>query len=622
MAAGGARPGDGNEDLAGNAQRLAAGGHQAEAGYLPGQGVGQARRGADDVLAVVEDDHERATGQVAGDELGRRSRRLSVTPSRPHHSERAGGGRGDRFGIGDAGQFDDPGATRVLLPQAARRLDGQTGLAYSTGSDQRDQAAGGDRFAHLSQLDVTPEESAQWFGHVAGHRRRHRWMGHRRPFGHEEGVVVEDAGFHLTQARARVDPELVDQAVTDLGVGPQRFGLASRSVERQHEQLPQALAERVVPAQRLQLAHQFVVMAELQVRFDSTLGCHQGQLVEMGPLGVGKAGVGELGQGLTPSQPQGFAEHGGRLGRLAHGAQTAPFGHQVLESGRVQVSGPDCERIAGFGGDDGGGAESSAQLDDLGLQGVGRFRRPPVAPELVDQAIGADRISATERQESQQGPLLGAANRYRRTPSDHLELAEEVHFHPPTVRPMTAGGCGSEPARLRATSAAPQGSSAECSPDRIGRREEATMIEARQLTKRYGKTVAVNEVSFTVRPGQVTGFLGPNGAGKSTTMRMILGLDTPTSGEVRVDGKPYHQLSNPLRSVGALLDAKAIVGGRSAANHLKWLADSNGIPRRRVAEVLDIVGLSDVAGKKVGTFSLGMSQRLGIAGALLGHPRL
>jgi ABC-2 type transport system ATP-binding protein len=104
-------------------------------------------------------------------------------------------------------------------------------------------------------------------------------------------------------------------------------------------------------------------------------------------------------------------------------------------------------------------------------------------------------------------------------------------------------------------------------------------------------------------------------------MRMILGLDAPTSGEVRVDGMPYRQLADPLRSVGALLDAKAIVGGRSAANHLLWLADSNGIPRRRVAEVLDIVGLSDVAGKRVGTFSLGMNQRLGIAGALLGDPQ-
>jgi ABC-2 type transport system ATP-binding protein len=146
------------------------------------------------------------------------------------------------------------------------------------------------------------------------------------------------------------------------------------------------------------------------------------------------------------------------------------------------------------------------------------------------------------------------------------------------------------------------------------------MIEANHLTKRYGKTVAVHGVSFTVKPGQVTGFLGPNGAGKSTTMRMILGLDTPSSGEVRVDGKPYRQLADPLRSVGALLDAKAIVGGRSAANHLTWLADSNGIARSRVREVLDIVGLSDVAGRRVGAFSLGMNQRLGIAAALLGDP--
>jgi ABC-2 type transport system ATP-binding protein len=146
------------------------------------------------------------------------------------------------------------------------------------------------------------------------------------------------------------------------------------------------------------------------------------------------------------------------------------------------------------------------------------------------------------------------------------------------------------------------------------------MIEARHLTKRYGKTVAVDDVSFVVRPGRVTGFLGPNGAGKSTTMRMVLGLDAPSAGSVLINGKPYGELADPLRSVGALLDAKAIVGGRSAANHLTWLADSNGISRRRVGEVLDIVGLSEVAGKRVGTFSLGMNQRLGIAAALLGDP--
>jgi ABC-2 type transport system ATP-binding protein len=146
------------------------------------------------------------------------------------------------------------------------------------------------------------------------------------------------------------------------------------------------------------------------------------------------------------------------------------------------------------------------------------------------------------------------------------------------------------------------------------------MIEAQHLSKHYGRAVAVDDVSFAVQPGRVTGFLGPNGAGKSTTMRMILGLDTPSCGSVTVDGKPYRELTDPLRSVGALLDAKAIVGGRTAANHLKWLADSNGIDRRRVAEVLDMVGLSDVAGKRVGTFSLGMNQRLGIAAALIGDP--
>jgi len=146
------------------------------------------------------------------------------------------------------------------------------------------------------------------------------------------------------------------------------------------------------------------------------------------------------------------------------------------------------------------------------------------------------------------------------------------------------------------------------------------MIEAQLLTKRYGTAVAVDEVSFVVQPGRVTGFLGPNGAGKSSTMRLILGLDTPSAGSVVVNGKPYRQLSDPLRSVGALLDAKAIVGGRSAASHLNWLADSNGINRRRVTEVLNMVGLTDVAGKRVGTFSLGMNQRLGIAAALMGDP--
>ncbi|GHB20936.1 ABC transporter ATP-binding protein [Streptomyces chryseus] len=148
------------------------------------------------------------------------------------------------------------------------------------------------------------------------------------------------------------------------------------------------------------------------------------------------------------------------------------------------------------------------------------------------------------------------------------------------------------------------------------------MIELTGLTKRYGEKLAVDQLTFTVRPGIVTGFLGPNGAGKSTTMRMMLGLDNPTAGDVRIDGKHYADLKDPLKYIGALLDAKAMHGGRSAFNHLLCLAQSNGIPRTRVSEVLETVGLTSVAKKRAKGFSLGMGQRLGIAGALLGDPEI
>ncbi|MFF5537060.1 ATP-binding cassette domain-containing protein [Streptomyces cinerochromogenes] len=148
------------------------------------------------------------------------------------------------------------------------------------------------------------------------------------------------------------------------------------------------------------------------------------------------------------------------------------------------------------------------------------------------------------------------------------------------------------------------------------------MIELEGLTKRYGDKVAVDRLTFTVRPGVVTGFLGPNGAGKSTTMRMILGLDHPTAGDVRIDGTHYARLRDPLTYIGALLDAKAVHGGRSAYHHLLCLAQSNGIPDSRVAEVLETVGLTAVARKKAKGFSYGMGQRLGIAAALLGDPRI
>jgi ABC-2 type transport system ATP-binding protein len=146
------------------------------------------------------------------------------------------------------------------------------------------------------------------------------------------------------------------------------------------------------------------------------------------------------------------------------------------------------------------------------------------------------------------------------------------------------------------------------------------VIEARNLTKRYGEKLAVDDLTFTVAPGAVTGFLGPNGAGKSTTMRMILGLDAPTSGSVRVNGKLYAEHARPLHEVGALLEARAVHTGRSARNHLLAMAATAGIGRRRVEAVIDLVGLADVASKRVGSFSLGMGQRVGIASALLADP--
>jgi ABC-2 type transport system ATP-binding protein len=147
------------------------------------------------------------------------------------------------------------------------------------------------------------------------------------------------------------------------------------------------------------------------------------------------------------------------------------------------------------------------------------------------------------------------------------------------------------------------------------------MIEARDLTKRYGDKIAVDHLTFTVEPGKVTGFLGPNGAGKSTTMRLVLGLDRPESGTATINGKAYRDLAQPLRIAGALLEARSIHSGRSAYNHLLFLAQTQGLPRSRVDQVLELVGLREVARKRAGGFSLGMGQRLGIAAAMLGDPQ-
>jgi ABC-2 type transport system ATP-binding protein len=148
------------------------------------------------------------------------------------------------------------------------------------------------------------------------------------------------------------------------------------------------------------------------------------------------------------------------------------------------------------------------------------------------------------------------------------------------------------------------------------------MIEVHDLTKRFGTKVAVDHLSFAVEPGRVTGFLGPNGAGKSTTMRLILGLDRPQGGTATIDGRPYAQLTSPLCKVGAVLEAKSVHGGRSARNHLLFLAQTQGLPASRVDAMLELVGLRDVANKRARAYSLGMSQRLGVAAAMLGNPQV
>jgi len=205
-----------------------------------------------------------------------------------------------------------------------------------------------------------------------------------------------------------------------------------------------------------------------------------------------------------------------------------------------------------------------------------------------------------------------------------------LHKVPPLAAPVASGHRESPAAGVADRSSADPQASEDCARDErvaaapaVRSRPTGTgpgAIEARGLTKHYGNKLAVDDLSFDVKPGHVTGFLGPNGAGKSTTMRMIMGLDTPSAGSVTVNGRHFHDLGWPLREVGALLEAKAIHPGRSAYSHLRMLAQTNHIPRRRVEEVLDLVGLSSVSRQLAGNFSLGMGQRLGIAEALLGDP--
>ena len=185
----------------------------------------------------------------------------------------------------------------------------------------------------------------------------------------------------------------------------------------------------MLPALRLQLAGELAVAAQHQVRSGPGFDRHQGQLVQLRPFGLGEAGIGELGQRLAPPQAKRLAQHGRRLRHLARLRQPPSPCHQLLEADDVDLIGTDCEGIAGFGGDDRGRPEGTAQLADLGLQGVSRVRRLPITPQHVDQPVGTNRLAAMQRKQSQQGPLLGAADSQRHAAVRHLELAEQPHIH-------------------------------------------------------------------------------------------------------------------------------------------------------------------------------------------------
>ena len=261
-----------------------------------------------------------------------------------------------------------------------------------------------------------------------------------------EGSWARIRACSSRNGRPGVDAQLVGQAVADFGVGVQGVGLPPGPVEREDEQFPQALAQRVLAALRLQLAGELPVAAQHQVRSGAGFDRHQGQLVQLRPFGVGEAGVGEFGQRLAPPQAERLAQRGRRQRHLALLRQPPSLRHQLLEADDVDLIGTDGEGIAGFGSDDRARSQGAAQLADLGLQRVSRVRRLPVTPQRVDQPVGADRLAAMQRQQGQQRPLLGAADSERHAPVRCLELAEQPHVHDlhrtALTRPPLGGAAG------------------------------------------------------------------------------------------------------------------------------------------------------------------------------------
>ena len=251
-------------------------------------------------------------------------------------------------------------------------------------------------------------------------------------------MLGQDAGLQVAQRGTGVDAEFAGQAVADVGVGGQGLGLAPGPVQGQDEQLPEPLAQRVRPAPGFQFGGELAVAAQRQVGSGPGLDRRQVQLVQPRPFGIKKARISEVGQRLAAPQPERFAQGGGRVRGLARLRQPASLGYQLFEADHVDVVGAGVQGVAGFGGEDRRGPEGAAQLADLGLQGVGRVGRLPVAPQHVDQPVGADRLPRPQRQQGQQRPLLGPADRHRHARVLRFELAEQPYPHEATLGPASA----------------------------------------------------------------------------------------------------------------------------------------------------------------------------------------
>ncbi len=365
--------------------------------------------------------------------------------------ERTRDGRRNTFGLGDAGKVDQPGAVSVLSSEGGSDLHSQSGLADPAGTNQGHEPAGTHRFAQLLELGLAADEGAHLLPQVAGNGAipgrsgNLGWTGQR-----QRRILSQDTGLELTQGHARIDAQLVDQSIPDPGIGPQRLGLPSVPVQGKDEQLPQTLAQRVFPAERLEVANDLSVTAQRQVCFRAGLQRSQGQLAQVCSFGIGEAGIGELAQWVPAPQLERLGESGRRRLDVALAKEPPARGHQSFETDCVDVVGIDGEGIAGLAGENRRRPERAPQLTDLCLQSIGWVGRLPVFPQGVDEVVGRDRPPPVQRQESQQSSLLGAADLHRLARLQHLELAEEpdLHVRHGTTIELPGGGYFVEPSHF------------------------------------------------------------------------------------------------------------------------------------------------------------------------------